>query len=80
MIQLPAPGSDFGPCSEPCAHDYCAAVRSAAEQVCFFCGQRIGFGAPFFRGEIAPGVTITAHAGLCVARFPETDKRPNSKG
>lgn len=41
--KIPAPGSEYGPCADPCQHIDCAQTRAMAATVCRFCGQPIGY-------------------------------------
>jgi hypothetical protein len=77
-MQLPYPGSDFGPCAAPCAHPYCARVRAAAAQLCFFCGQEIGYGHPFVRLEFGGNVVWAHESSPCPIQRPELHPRPNT--
>lgn len=45
---LPRPGTEYGPCAEPCAHRDCAASRRMADEVCRFCGEAIGYETYFY--------------------------------
>lgn len=40
---LGAPGTEYGPCAEPCAHQGCTQARAAAAQVCPRCRQPMGY-------------------------------------
>ena len=40
---LPEPGTEYGPCAEPCKHTDCAATRRTAESACRYCGDPIGY-------------------------------------
>lgn len=42
-ITIPAPGTKYGPCEEPCSHTDCAESRRMAAIVCRFCDGPIGF-------------------------------------
>ncbi len=52
---IPRPGTDYGPCSEPCRHIDCQQTRHDAAAVCPHCRQPIGYDRPFYRqaGELA---------------------------
>ena len=40
---LAQPGTEFGPCAEPCEHTDCASTRELAEKPCSICGEPIGY-------------------------------------
>lgn len=40
---IAAPGTEVGPCEEPCQHTDCAASRRQAAEPCEWCGEPIGF-------------------------------------
>lgn len=46
--KLPEPGSEYGPCTDPCEHLDCAETRRMAETVCELCGKPIGYGARLY--------------------------------
>jgi hypothetical protein len=48
-ISLAKPGTEFGPCAEPCTHKDCALSRTAAEAVCPGCKEAIGYERAFVR-------------------------------
>lgn len=45
---LPKPGTEFGPCMEPCVHEDCALTRKMAESECYECKKPIGYDRRFF--------------------------------
>lgn len=45
---LSTPGTQFGPCADPCQHSDCASTRMIAQTVCPFCEKPIGFETPFY--------------------------------
>jgi len=45
---LSTPGTQFGPCAEPCQHSDCSTIRMIAETVCRFCDKAIGFDTRFY--------------------------------
>jgi hypothetical protein len=47
---IAAPGSECGPCTEPCEHTDCAATRKDAETICGLCGEAIGYDTPVYFG------------------------------
>ena len=61
---LPAPGSEYGPCAEPCAHTDCAHTRGMAAAVCPLCEKPIGYERRFYN-EGEPGGFDLVHA-LCL--------------
>ncbi len=61
-VSLDPPGTEFGPCAEPCQHIDCDATRREAATVCNRCGQPIGYGRGFFNDN--PGL---AHASCVMA-------------
>lgn len=42
---LPRPGTELGPCANPCSHTDCAQSRQMAETVCRVCTTPIGYDA-----------------------------------
>ena len=46
--QLPAPGTDLGPCSSQCVHADCLHTRFQANMKCVTCDEKIGYEGPFF--------------------------------
>lgn len=52
--RLPAPGTDLGPCAEPCQHVDCAETRRMAESACEDCGKPIGYDVRFY--NTGPGL------------------------
>jgi hypothetical protein len=50
-VALPAPGTEHGPCAEPCRHTDCAATRTMAARACIGCGQLIGYERRFFQED-----------------------------
>jgi hypothetical protein len=44
---LPAPGSMYGPCQEPCEHPACEYTRGEAAKVCRHCAKPIGYATRF---------------------------------
>jgi hypothetical protein len=42
-IYLPAPGTKYGPCPEPCQHRDCARTRADAAIECPYCHKAIGY-------------------------------------
>lgn len=46
--RLPAPGTPFGPCTDPCQHIDCAATRRDAASLCRICTREIGYETRFY--------------------------------
>lgn len=46
--RLPAPGTEYGPCADACAHRDCASTRKQAESACRFCDRPIGYEVRFY--------------------------------
>ena len=62
---LPAPGTQYGPCAEPCSHTDCAHTRRMAAAVCPFCDEAIGYDRRFYNdGGASLGGFDLVHA-LC---------------
>ena len=71
-LTLPKPGSEYGPCVEPCVHRDCAATRNDAGKICEHCGQKIGFDVPYYSTE--GGKIVHAKcAGLAAAQKRKED-------
>lgn len=51
--RLPAPGTEYGPCAEPCQHRDCAESRRGAEYLCGYCSQPIGYDVRFYQYDKA---------------------------
>ena len=47
-ISVSAPGTEYGPCPEPCNHTDCAYSRKTAATACIHCGKPIGYEIRFF--------------------------------
>lgn len=47
-ISNPAPGTEYGPCIEPCAHGDCRNIRDEASAPCTICSEPIGYDRPFY--------------------------------
>jgi hypothetical protein len=58
--QLPRPGTEYGPCADPCAHTDCAATRAMAASPCRVCGQEIGYDTGFYREDSGTLVHVSA--------------------
>lgn len=48
---LSKPGTEYGPCAEPCRHIDCAGTRTIAETVCRYCDKPIGYDRRFYNDE-----------------------------
>lgn len=51
-ISIPTPGTELGPCAQPCEHRDCAANRAMAEAICTVCEEPIGYERRFFAGPV----------------------------
>lgn len=40
---LAQPGTEAGPCAEPCEHYDCAQIRTTVKSICHYCGEEIGY-------------------------------------
>lgn len=49
--RLPEPGTQFGPCADPCAHIDCGVTRADAAQDCPLCHKPIGYEVRFYMDE-----------------------------
>ena len=49
--RIPAPGTEYGPCADDCAHRDCAATRRQAAAACRICGEPIGYERAYFVGD-----------------------------
>ncbi len=47
-VSLPAPGTAYGPCEEPCSHIDCRDFRAMAVTICRFCKKPIGYQRRFY--------------------------------
>ena len=64
---LPEPGTEYGPCVEPCQHIDCAGTRADAASPCQECGQPIGYGRRFYAvGDAKPGQRRTLSHATCL--------------
>lgn len=46
-----SPGTEYGPCVDPCPHRDCAMQRSIASMVCPICLERIGYEVRYYADE-----------------------------
>jgi hypothetical protein len=58
--RLPEPGTEFGPCIEPCKHRDCLASRQMAEAICPECKKPIGYGVGFYKRHGGEGELVHA--------------------
>lgn len=72
--RLPAPGTTYGPCDEPCQHTDCAQTRQQAESACTLCGQPIGYETLFF--QVPPDKFHSCHA-RCLSRLLREQEEGN---
>jgi hypothetical protein len=49
--RIPAPGTVYGPCSDPCEHVDCAQARAKAGKLCVRCAKPIGYEISFYQTE-----------------------------
>jgi len=74
--KLPLPGSQYGPCAEPCKHQDCARARADAAEVCIYCGESIGYNRSFYDMSSYAGLRpILAHA-LCAETYIVQTPKP----
>ena len=59
---IPAPGTKYGPCTESCVHQDCAANRRMAAHTCRLCGKEIGYGVRFYRDPESSNPEASVHA------------------
>jgi hypothetical protein len=67
---LPKPGSEFGPCAEPCQHTDCAETRRQAATICDLCPEPIGYDRRFYQKD---SWTVLTHQ-ICLLRKIEREK------
>jgi hypothetical protein len=48
---VPAEGSQYGPCAEPCQHRDCAQHRADAQVICSYCHKAVGTDTPIYSGQ-----------------------------
>ncbi len=72
-ITVPAPGTEYGPCEEPCAHRDCAESRHMAAAICRFCERPIGYETRLYN-DGASGSYDLVHA-LCLEESVEGSAR-----
>ena len=65
---LAKPGTEAGPCVEPCEHTDCAATRKMAEAECVWCDEPIGYDTRLYEVDkfryhsLGPLCRVYAHA------------------
>lgn len=63
------PGTEYGPCVEPCKHIDCAATRKQAATPCVTCGEPLGYDVNFFRNHddfrVKPGDEPEYEHAMC---------------
>lgn len=50
-VSMPAPGTELGPCADPCPHTDCADSRRMADAACHLCLESIGYERRFCADE-----------------------------
>ena len=77
------PGTDLGPCDEPCEHQDCADQHAIAAEICRYCDQPIGFDTRFYpEADLrAAGTGITYHHvhAICQADAFEEERRNSDR-
>lgn len=63
-LTLPSPGTEFGPCVEPCEHGDCETTRREAATKCSFCEDPIGYERRFYSHEGALCHAVCLHEWL----------------
>lgn len=48
---LSLPGSEYGPCAEPCHHIDCTGSRTIVDALCRYCDKPIGYDRRFYNDE-----------------------------
>lgn len=68
--QLWAPGTEDGPCADPCEHRDCASTRAMAEAPCSYCKKPIGYDRRFYRDSAAGDPSLQqSHASCAEAEY-----------
>jgi hypothetical protein len=68
---LPEPGSEWGPCVDPCSHSDCALTRADAQRSCRICAESIGYDRGYYREGNRDTGWILVHA---VCALEEVEK------
>lgn len=71
-IQLPRPGTKYGPCKAACEHSDCAATRNMVARVCRLCGQAIGYATLFYSDPDSPDESALVHS-VCLHEAHEQE-------
>ena len=50
-ITLAEPGTEYGPCAEPCMHKDCDATKTQASTLCPYCLKPLGYGHALTRAD-----------------------------
>ena len=58
--ETPAPGTEYGPCVEDCAHRDCTCSRREAATLCRLCGKPIGYQVRWYSSVDDLGGTVPA--------------------
>jgi len=64
--RISEPGTEFGPCPEPCHHTDCAQLRKTTEAICRFCDKPIGYAVRFY---VDPDNEKSYVHALCLEKF-----------
>lgn len=76
--QIPAPGTQWGPCAEPCQHTDCAASRRTAESLCVVCKLPIRYATAFYDVTDRGSGKDFAHA-VCFEEQLEAERQQRVK-
>lgn len=69
-IGIAEPGTQFGPCADPCDCVHCATMKQHANAECPFCDGEIGYNRPFF----TDGANNCYHTYNCTNMSAEADE------
>ena len=65
--RLPAPGTEYGPCKDPCKHPDCQTTRDMAAAVCHYCEKAIDYETAFYQDPDAEGQPVRKYVhALCL--------------
>ncbi|MCE5280804.1 MAG: hypothetical protein LLG93_01775 [Deltaproteobacteria bacterium] len=78
---LPKPGTKLGPCSTPCVHRDCEAVRTTASSICPGCKKPIGYDRAYYQVEaddtwVPPGTAGPWHAACLEDQYEKHRQAP----
>lgn len=59
--KLPKPGTEYGPCADPCAHVDCLETRNMSHKQCLYCETEIGYETRFYQLETGALVHARCH-------------------